>query len=360
MPPPAATRRPLVSALVAAHEAAPFVGAAVGSLLQQSLADLEVLVVDDGSTDGTAEVARAAARADRRVRLMALGRNRGQAAALNAGLAEARGRYLAVLDADDLATPSRLALQVAALEARPGLVLVGGAAVPWCHCRGTEGPPWRYALDDAAIRVRSLFKSEFLSGAMTLDLEVMRRHGVRFDERLRLGVDWAVSLRMQRLGEVANLEPVILRYRIHPGQMTAEMPDHVRSDSGRIREEALAWLGVTPTDAELRTHLAVSPCAYWPLGAHPYFQERRATLRADARRWFARLQAAAAATGRAPSDALAAWLRELEALLDRALAGAAPAPPPCPAAGACLEDGSPTCPRALRPARPWVPPAPAA
>jgi glycosyltransferase involved in cell wall biosynthesis len=334
-----------VTALVAAHDAAPFIRTTLGSLLHQAVDDLEILAVDDGSTDGTADRVREAAGGDGRIRLLALGRNRGQAAALNVGLLESRGRYLALLDADDEATPERLALQIAALEARPGLVLVGGAAVPWCDRHGEEGPAWRYATDDAAIRARSLFKSEFISGAMTLDLEVMRRHGVRFDETLRLGVDWALSLRMQELGPVANLPGAVLRYRIHPGQMTARMPDHVGSDSARIRLSALAALGLRPSDVELRTHLAVSPCAYWPFGTHPYFAERRATLRDDARRWFARLLAAARSTRRVPPRALRAFLDEIEALLEEALAGRPEAGGARPGAPSrtCLGDGYPRC-----------------
>jgi glycosyltransferase involved in cell wall biosynthesis len=327
---------------VAAHDAASFVAGALASLCRQTVDDLEILVVDDGSTDGTRREVERAARADRRIRLLALDRNRGQAAALNAGLEEARGRWLALLDADDEAVPDRLALQLPRLEARPGPLLVGGAVVPWCAAHGVEGPAWRYARGDGDIRARSLFKSEFITGAMTVDLEVLRRHRLRFDERLRVGADWALSLQLLRLGEVANVEEAVLRYRIHPGQLTAGMMDDLASDSTLLRREALGWLGLAPSRDELRTHLAVSPCAYWPFGAHPFFRERRATLRADARRWFGRLRRAAARGGPVPTGPLDAWLAEIEALLEAALES----PPgevavPCPAASprACVAAG---------------------
>jgi glycosyltransferase involved in cell wall biosynthesis len=320
--------RPLVSVVVAAHQAVRHVRSALASLSAQTVDDLEVLVVDDGSTDGTADEVAAAARADGRIRLLRLGRNRGQSVALNAGLDEARGRILALLDADDEATPDRLALQLAALGRNPDLVLVGGAVATFCDRTGASGNVWRYATGDAEIRARSLFKSEVISSAMTLDLERVRRYGLRFDEGLRIGADWALSLAAMRVGEVANVPEVVMRYRFHASQATAGMVDDVASDGTRIRLGALAWLGVLPTEAELRTHLAVSPCHYWPFGAHPYFSSRRAWIARDAARWFARLREANARTGRVPGATLGAWLDEIAALVEGHLA--APRSPPAP------------------------------
>jgi glycosyltransferase involved in cell wall biosynthesis len=322
-----------VTAVVPAHQAARHLGLALASLVGQTLDDLEVIVVDDGSTDGTSRVAEEVARADARVRLVRLGRNRGQAAALNAGMDQARGRYLAILDADDEAAPGRLELQTAALGRDPGLVLVGGAVVTWCDRHSVEGRVWPYATADAAVRARTLFKSEVISGAITFDRECMSRHGVRFDERLRLGVDWALSAAAMRLGRVGNVEPVVMRYRIHPGQMSAEMVDDLGSDSTRIRREVLAWAGVEPTDDELRTHLAVSPCNYWPFGSHPFFRERGAAIRGDAARWLSRLLEQAVRAGRVPLQALRAYVDEILEMTDRALRE--PADAADPAARCC-------------------------
>ncbi len=311
--------RPLVTAVVAAHQAARHLGSALASLAGQTLDDLEVIVVDDGSTDGTSEVAEGFTREDARFRLVRLDGNRGQAAALNAGMEEARGRYLAILDADDEATPGRLALQMAAFERDPGLVLVGGAVVTLCDRHAVEGRVWRYATDDAAVRARTLFKSEVISGAITFDRECMVRGGVRFDESLRLGVDWALSAAALRLGRVGNVEPVVMRYRIHPRQMTVEMVDDLGSDSTVIRREVLGWAGVNPTRGEMRTHLAVSPCNYWPFGSHPFFRERGEAILDDAERWLDRLVETTGRSGRIPRAALRAYADEILAMTEQAL-----------------------------------------
>jgi len=109
---PCASHPPIVggvSVLVAAYNAAPFLARAVASALAQSAPPVEVLIVDDGSTDATALVAGALAEQDGRVRVLRLGVNRGPAAARNAGVAAARGAWIAVLDADDAFLPGRLA-----------------------------------------------------------------------------------------------------------------------------------------------------------------------------------------------------------------------------------------------------------
>jgi len=312
--------RPLVSVVMAAYNAGRFVEAALASLSAQTLPDLEVLVADDGSADDTAARVEGAARRDGRIRLLRMGRNGGQAAALNAAIDAARGRYLAVLDADDLATPTRLAEQAAALERDPGLIVVGGAVQTFLDADPTRGTVWRYAERDQDIRVRNLFKSEFISGAMTFDRERLAAHGLRFDGRVRLGNDWDLSSRALRVGGGANLPGVVLRYRIHGAQMTTGMMDDVTFDSARIRLDALAWAGVAASEEELRIHMAVSPCNYWSFGEHPYVVARRATIAAEAARWFARLRAETAGTGRIPRAALDAYLEEIAEAIRRRLA----------------------------------------
>jgi glycosyltransferase involved in cell wall biosynthesis len=315
-------RRPLVTVLVAAHDAVRHVGSALASLSRQTLDDLEILVVDDGSNDGTAGMVERIALGEPRLRLVRIGSNRGQAAALNVGLASARGRYVALLDADDEAMPARLADQVAAFEQDRDLVLVGGAVETWRDGDGGPGQVWRYAEGDAEFRARTLFKSEVISSAITFDRERMANHQIRFDETLKLGVDWALSVAAMRVGRVGNVGSLVMRYRIHPAQMTTGMMDHLGSDSTRIRREVLEWAGARPTDDEMRTHLAVSPCNYWPFGSHPYFQASRGTILADAGRWLARLADAVVPGERIPTGALRAYVDELLAMTAQALHGA--------------------------------------
>ena len=126
--------RPLVSAIIVVLDGETYLAEAIDSILAQTLRDWELLIVDDGSTDGTAAIARGyCARQPERIRLLAHldGANLGIAASRNLGIAAARGRYVAFLDADDVWLPEKLAEQVAILEADPELGLVYGRTLIW-------------------------------------------------------------------------------------------------------------------------------------------------------------------------------------------------------------------------------------
>jgi len=115
---------PLVSVVMPAFNAAKTIGVAVRSVLAQSFPGFELIVVDDGSTDATAAEAQAAANGDERVRVLDLPHG-GIVAALNAGIAAARGELIARMDADDEMRPRRLEAQVALLAERPDVGVVG-------------------------------------------------------------------------------------------------------------------------------------------------------------------------------------------------------------------------------------------
>jgi glycosyltransferase involved in cell wall biosynthesis len=114
---------PSVSVVVPAYNAEPFLRTAVHSALQQSFGNLEVIVVDDGSSDGTRALAESLAVADPRVRVVTIP-NSGVAAARNVGIEEARGEWIAFLDADDVWEPEKLSLQMHHLASHPELCAV--------------------------------------------------------------------------------------------------------------------------------------------------------------------------------------------------------------------------------------------
>lgn len=205
-----------VSVVVPVYNGAAYLGEALDSVLAQVGAELEVVVVDDGSSDGSAAVA---ARFAPRVRLLQQP-NRGIGAARNAGLAVTGGELVAFLDADDLWPSGSLRALLAAVEGHPGADLAAGRL----RCFAS---PELDADDLTAIQL----PAGTASGAGMAGATLMRRAAVErvgtFDESLRVGemVDWYLRARDTGLVEVLVDEIVLLR-RIH------------RANQGRRRADA--------------------------------------------------------------------------------------------------------------------------
>lgn len=122
---------PLVSVIMAVYNGEAFLAQAIESVLSQTLTDFELLIVDDGSRDNSAEIIRSFQKRDGRIRFFQLGVNSGIADARNRAIAAATSKYVTIMDCDDICMPKRLELQVAYLESQPeiGIVGVSGRAV---------------------------------------------------------------------------------------------------------------------------------------------------------------------------------------------------------------------------------------
>lgn len=212
---------PTVSAVVTAYDAAPFVGETLTAILAQARPPDEVIVVDDGSTDGTAEILAGFGDAIRVVRQA----NAGHAGALNHAIRLARGEYVAKCDADDVWLPHKLARQTAALRADPGIG-VTFAAARFC---GSAAGPYSALLPagrlDPAWLARSLFRGNFICASST----VMRRS--LFDALGPFREDFPAEdyefwFRALRAGVPFHADPeVLVRYRRHDAQVTSRQLD---------------------------------------------------------------------------------------------------------------------------------------
>ena len=223
-----ATRQhPLVTVLLAARDAEKHVDDAIVSVLKQTLADFELLVVDDGSVDSTPAIVATQARRDTRVRVIRNDEPLGLANALNRGLDESRGRYVARLDADDVAFPRRLESQVAALVSRPGIAVLGTSVIELR--RGRPGPTHLMPVGPDAVRWATLFSSPFFHPSVLLDRDVLTRHALRYDARFLESEDYDLWARILGVADGDNLPQPLLLYRRHSGQASERRGDLQRS-----------------------------------------------------------------------------------------------------------------------------------
>jgi glycosyltransferase involved in cell wall biosynthesis len=225
---------PAVSVLMGVWNGGPRVREAVLSVLGQTLRDLELIVVDDGSTDATPAILASIADPRLRVERRAHG---GLTAALNVALGLARAPLLARLDADDVAMPERLERQRAFLEARPDVGLLGTAARE-TDASGRELGTIRPPADDASIRLALIRRNPFVHSSV-----MMRRAAVEqvggYDPAVPVAQDYDLWMRMSRVTRMANLPEALVVRRLEPGRVTATR------DTERLRVEArVRWRAV--------------------------------------------------------------------------------------------------------------------
>jgi glycosyltransferase involved in cell wall biosynthesis len=218
---------------------------AIESILAQTFEDFELLIVDDASPDQTADVARAITTRDRRVRLVRSDTQLGVAGAANLGLREARGDYVAIMDADDWSLPDRLARQVAFLDAHRHVVICGGA-IEVCDSELRSVLPRRYHLDDAAIRARLFRYSPFAHPAVIFRLDAAREVGGYRTELDRGAEDYDLYFRLGRVGAFANLPATVLKLRTSPDSFSRRHARAIELATIGIRWRAIREYGYRP------------------------------------------------------------------------------------------------------------------
>ena len=222
---------PSVTVLMAVYNGEPYLEAAINSILRQTLEDFEFVIVDDCSIDSTAAVIESIA--DGRVRYIRNERNRGQTASLNTGLSICKGRYIARMDADDLAHPNRLERQVKFLDARPNVAVVG-SNLEFIDSKGTTVGTWNYPSGELALRWFALFSCPLSNGAAVFRREVIWDQLGGYDETIVVSQDWDLWNRVLSTAEIANLRDRLLQVRQHKGQVSVQASDQAVRDAQRI------------------------------------------------------------------------------------------------------------------------------
>jgi len=235
---------PLVSTLMSVYNGQRFLEPAVRSILAQTMTDHELIVVDDGSTDGSLAILQSIADTDARLRVVTRA-NTGIAIALNEGFALARGRYIAKMDADDVSLPDRFALQVAYLDTHPDVAVVGGA---WqvIDEKGRLLTTLNGPLDDATMQDLALRGH----APITHSCAMMRREALTtiggYSADFKYSLDLDLWLRLGEVGKLANLRDTVLQFRVHEGSISESKRHQQRAFAKTACDRASARRGLPP------------------------------------------------------------------------------------------------------------------
>ena len=217
---------PLVSIVIPAYNATRTLRATVQSALEQTFQDFEIVIVDDGSKDETFKLAQELANEDSRIKALTQP-NGGAAAARNAGIEAARGKYVALLDADDLWLADKLNRQVEFLEANQNVFAVQCGALFVNDAMQVLSV--RQCTDTGnSFRESLLFENipAFLS-ALIARRDKLIEVGM-FDTKLEILEEWDMALKMSRFGKMRSIvEPLVL-YRVHAGNRHSNVGIHIK------------------------------------------------------------------------------------------------------------------------------------
>lgn len=293
--------KPLISVVMPAFNAQAHLAEAMQSVLGQTYEHFELLLIDDGSSDATLQIARSFD--DPRIRIVENEKNLGLVNTLNKALGLCKGAYIARMDADDICVPERFALQLDYLERHQDVGVVGGAI------RFFDNIPTPYtfqfptAHDD--IRVALMFYCPLAHPALMFRRSVYDEGHLAYTGEYPHAEDYWLWSRLTREVRSANLPDLVLHYRLHKKQVSTSESNHQYLASRAVRNWMFEQVGVAPSQQESDLHESLILERY---GANPEYLNSTA-------RWFSRLEAANASTGfwdaRALRDVLAERFRKV-------------------------------------------------
>lgn len=275
--------RPVVSVILPVRDGAATLATAIESIRRQTFADWELLVLEDGSTDATEVIARSFE--DARIRVLVDGSRQGLARRLNQGIEQARGRYLARMDADDVAFPERFALQVACLDSQPEIDLLATRVLLY-RAGGEAVGPYPYRATHAEICSRPWNGFYFPHPTWMGRIEWFRRFRYRLPE-----VVWAedqdLLLRAYASSRFACLPQVLLGYCVGPTRLAKLLGVRINlagaqfSVNLRAGRPGHALLGA----AVFLAKAVVDAARYFAGGRSAWRYRQDAVPAADAARW---------------------------------------------------------------------------
>lgn len=227
---------PEITVAMSMHNASRFLRECIDSVLAQSFADFEFLIVDDGSSDGSADIVRSYA--DPRIRLIC--RPHDFIASLNTLLTEALGRYIARMDADDVMMPDRLRIQYDYLESHPEVAAVSAGAV---KIDDAGNPIGRITTGDSGAPVavdprRMCEFNQVCNPASMIRRSVIDNLGLRYDPEFQVASDYRFWCDLLMSGAAIYLLPFdAIRYRISAGQISTARSDESEASARRIRRD---------------------------------------------------------------------------------------------------------------------------
>ncbi len=208
------TSNPKVSVVMPVFNRQKFVAYAVRSILIQSFTDFEFIIIDDCSTDDTNKILNSIN--DHRIKFLKLKENKGNYYARNMGMEQAKGKYICVMDSDDIALPNRIQRQFEFMEANQKIGLCGSFVKVIDSDEIITAPE-----DHEEIKVWSLCNIMFRHPTVFIRTEFLKKYKLKYNDSFRYAGDYDFLVKAAHLFPVTNIQEVLLEYRKHPEQISS-------------------------------------------------------------------------------------------------------------------------------------------
>jgi len=243
-------KTPKVSVVMPVYNREKYINDAVVSILTQTFADFEFIIIDDGSTDSTVEILESYH--DKRIRLVKKCENRGNYTARNEGMKMAVGKYICVMDSDDVALPNRIQKQFDFMEANTTFGLCGSFARVLNSDEIISAPE-----DYAEIKVWSMSNIMFRHPTVFIRKEFLTKYNLKYDNSYRYADDYDFLVKAAHIFPVTNIQEVLIQYRRHPEQISSAHKSGQFEVVGKVILKQLKLLKEDVTQNEKRVHLAL-------------------------------------------------------------------------------------------------------
>ncbi len=238
---------PKISVLMPAYNSDKFIAEAIESILNQTFNDFECIIINDGSTDNTADIVKKYAKQDKRIKFINNKKNQGLIAVLNQGLDLCRGEYIARMDSDDISRPERFAKQVTYLDTHPDVAVVGG----WHKEFGkaTRTNVRRYP-ENIAVLDFVIYGSPMSHPTSMIRTSILREHKIYYDKRYIHAEDYDFWYQISKHAQLHNLQEILLDYRCHGNNVSIASHDIQVKSTKAIKQKIINDLTTIPVVAE--------------------------------------------------------------------------------------------------------------
>lgn len=240
---------PLVSVLLPVYNAEAYLDLALVSILRQDYKHLEIIAIDDGSTDGSLEILDRYARSDRRISVVSR-ENCGLIATLNEGLALASGDLVARMDADDISYPTRFSRQLALFKQEPQLAMCGTGVDTLIGNRILRGKP-NPIYKTASLPILSMFFTIFIHSTVVYNRKAIPDEVLRYDPAYPHAEDFDLFRRIADCLPVMMVDDALIAYRLHEGSVTSKHLHQMRQTHLKIVAENLERKGLVDDTSAL-------------------------------------------------------------------------------------------------------------